>query len=171
MEPGHFRGERVLLRPARDGDVPALMAVLRDPEVAPWWGDYDEGRLRADMNDPGAEMFVVEIEGGVIGLLQVVEENEPDYRHAALDISLRSDRHHQGLGQETLRVAIDYLIDERGHHRFTIDPAAENDRAIRCYTAVGFRPVGVMRRYERAPDGRWRDSLLMDLLAEEYRAG
>ena len=31
----------------------------------------------------------------------------------------------------------------------------------------GFKPVGVTRRSERRPDGGWRDSLLMDLLAEE----
>ena len=65
---------------------------------------------------------------------------------------------------------IDHMIDARGHHRFTIDPAAGNDRAIRAYAAVGFRPVGVMRQLRAAPDGTWRDGLLMDLLAEEYRA-
>jgi aminoglycoside 6'-N-acetyltransferase len=27
--------------------------------------------------------------------------------------------------------------------------------------------VGVMRRYERGPDGQWRDALLMDLLRED----
>jgi len=27
-----------------------------------------------------------------------------------------------------------------------------------------------MRRYERAPDGTWRDGLLMDLLADEFLA-
>jgi aminoglycoside 6'-N-acetyltransferase len=27
--------------------------------------------------------------------------------------------------------------------------------------------VGVLRSYERAPDGSWRDGLLMDLLADE----
>ena len=27
--------------------------------------------------------------------------------------------------------------------------------------------VGVLRAYERAPDGSWRDGLLMDLLADE----
>lgn len=32
---------------------------------------------------------------------------------------------------------------------------------------VGFRPVGVMRRYERGADGDWHDGLLMDLLADE----
>ena len=42
-----------------------------------------------------------------------------------------------------------------------------NARAIGSYRKVGFRDVGVMRRYERANDGTWRDSLLMDLLDEE----
>jgi aminoglycoside 6'-N-acetyltransferase len=60
-----------------------------------------------------------------------------------------------------------YLIEQRGHHRLTIDPAADNAAAIRCYEKVGFRPVGVMRRYEQGPDGTWHDGLLMELLAED----
>jgi hypothetical protein len=31
-----------------------------------------------------------------------------------------------------------------------------------CYD----RPVGIMRQYERGPDGTWHDGLLMDLLPE-----
>jgi aminoglycoside 6'-N-acetyltransferase len=42
-----------------------------------------------------------------------------------------------------------------------------NERAIRCYTAVGFQPVGVLRAYERTGDGPWHDNLLMDLLADD----
>jgi aminoglycoside 6'-N-acetyltransferase len=99
----------------------------------------------------------------------VTEELEPDYRHVALDIAIRADLHGRGFGRESLRAVIEHLIEERGHHRFTIDPATENERAIRSYAGLGFRPVGVMRRSERAPDGRWRDGLLMDLLAEELR--
>lgn len=60
-----------------------------------------------------------------------------------------------------------HLVDDRGHRRITIDPAAENLRAIRSYECVGFEPVGRMRAYCRKPDGRWVDGLLMDLLAEE----
>jgi aminoglycoside 6'-N-acetyltransferase len=60
-----------------------------------------------------------------------------------------------------------HMFEERGHHRATIDPAIENERAIRSYERVGFKRVGVMRKAERAPDGRWRDALVMDLLAEE----
>ena len=44
----------------------------------------------------------------------------------------------------------------------TIDPAAHNVRAIRCYEQVGFRPVGIMREYWLDPEGVWRDGLLLD---------
>jgi aminoglycoside 6'-N-acetyltransferase len=57
------------------------------------------------------------------------------------------------------------LVDDRGHHRVTIDPAASNAPAIRAYAKAGFRVVGVMRRYEREPDtDEWHDGLLMELI-------
>ena len=63
----------------------------------------------------------------------------------------------------------DYLFDEVGHHRITIDPAADNAAAIACYEGIGFKTVGVMRAYERQNDGSWGDGLLMDLLASERK--
>ena len=42
-----------------------------------------------------------------------------------------------------------------------------NERAIRAYERVGFKRVGIMRRYERGVDGEWHDGLLLDLLPEE----
>ena len=60
---------------------------------------------------------------------------------------------------------------ERGHHRLTIDPAADNEPAIRCYTAAGFRTVGVMRRYERGRDGSFHDGLLMELVRPDQPSG
>ena len=64
-----------------------------------------------------------------------------------------------------------YLLEVRGHHRLTIDPAADNARAIRTYEKVGFKPVGVMRMYERGSDGTYHDGLLMDMLAGELQEG
>jgi len=76
--------------------------------------------------------------------------------------------HSRGLGTEAVRRIVRHLIDDRGHHRITIDPAAANIAAIRAYQKVGFRPVGIMRRAERDADGRgWHDSLLMELLADD----
>jgi RimJ/RimL family protein N-acetyltransferase len=49
-----------------------------------------------------------------------------------------------------------------------IDPAADNQAAVRCYAAAGFQPVGTMRQYEKDLDGdEWHDGLLMELLADD----
>jgi aminoglycoside 6'-N-acetyltransferase len=163
-----LRGERVLLRPIRDEDVAPIAAILAEPSVVKWWGEHDQERTRRELlEDPDCETFVIERDGDVIGLVLVSEENDPQYRSAGLDISLATAHQGQGLGREALALAIDHLVKGRGHHRITIDPAAENEIAIRCYRALGFKPVGIMRQYERAPDGSWRDGLLMDLLADE----
>ena len=166
-----LRGERVLLRPLEERDVIPLAAILAEPEVARWWGRWDADRVRADLLEwEGDAALAIESDGQLAGFLQVTEEDEPQYRHASLDVFLRTADQGRGLAREALRLVIAHLIAARGHHRLTIDPAAANERAIRAYAALGFKPVGVMRRYERGPDGEWHDGLLMDLLAEEFGA-
>lgn len=160
-----LQGERVLLRPAQLDDAQALADILAEPEVARWWGANDIDSVREEMR--AQPSFVIVIDDAVAGWLQVHEENEPDYPSVAFDIVLATALHRRGYGREALRLAIAHFI-ERGHHRFSIDPSAANERAIRSYTSVGFKPVGILRSYERAPDGRWRDGLLMDLLADEF---
>ena len=166
-----LRAGRVTLRPLHDGDLDRLTAIVAAPGVAEWWSPpRDAQQARDELRNDGTA-FAIDIDGALAGWLAYEEENEPDYRHAGLDIFLAPEYQGQGLGPEALRLAARWLVDERGHHRLTIDPAAHNERAIRAYEAVGFRPVGVMRRYERGADGRWHDNLLMDLLAEELRGG
>jgi aminoglycoside 6'-N-acetyltransferase len=111
--------------------------------------------------------FVIEVDGEAVGAVQYGEVEDPMYRSASIDLYVTTPRHGQGLGSEAVRVLARHLIEERGHHRLTIDPAADNAPAIRAYQKVGFRPVGVMRSYERGPDGTWHDGLLMELLADE----
>jgi aminoglycoside 6'-N-acetyltransferase len=147
---------RLTLRPMKPEDVEELTSIVTASE---WWS-YDSSL-------DGDPAFVIEVEGERAGWLGFYEEEEPDYRHASVDIVLAPAFCDRGLGPEALRTAIAWLVRERGHHRISIDPAVANGRAVRAYTKVGFRPVGVMRRYERGPDGTWHDNLLMDLLAEE----
>ena len=164
-----LHGERLTLRPLAEEHLDRLVVLLSHPSVRRWWGTVEgPDALRADLRHDGSA-FAIEVDGATAGWLGVLEENEPDYRHAALDVALGPDHQDRGLGPEALRTAIRWLIEQRGHHRFTIDPAVANERAVRAYAAVGFRPVGVLRRYERGPDGTWEDGLLMDLLADELR--
>src|SRR5919206_3530695 len=167
--PPTLRGDRLTLRPLRDDDVDRLAEIVAAPGVREWWGPLDGPEdARAELRAYGPA-FAIEVDGALAGWLGYAEETDPDYRHAGLDIFLAPEHQGRGLGREALRLAARWLVDARGHHRLTIDPACANERAIRAYAAVGFRPVGVMRRYERGADGRWHDNLLMDLLAEELR--
>ncbi len=162
-------GPRVTLRPVRAGDEATLRDIFTDPGVAAWWGDPD--KALDDLRDPGEDEshFIIEVRGQPAGFIQCFEEPDPMYRYASIDISLRSPWQGQGLGPEAIRVLASHLFDVRGHHRLTIDPAAHNTRAIKAYERVGFKPVGVMRQYERGVDGEWHDGLLMDMLAAELR--
>jgi len=153
------------LRPLADGDEAELLRIHRTPEVTRWWDAPAEG---FPWDEPESTRLTIEVDGAVAGLIQFSEEVEPRYRHASVDLFLDPDLHGRGLGTEALRRVVRHLIDDRGHHRITIDPAADNAAAIRAYEKVGFRPVGVMRRYERDVDGGgWHDGLLMELLAGE----
>ncbi|WP_173101025.1 GNAT family N-acetyltransferase [Actinomadura verrucosospora] len=164
-----LHGASVTLRPATDADVPVLAAVRAKPEVYRWWrGDADlAAEVARDLADPETEKRVIEHEGQAVGMIQWHAEQDPDYRHAGIDIFLDPSVRGRGLGPDAVHTVARHLFDDHGHHRLTIDPAAANAAAIRCYEKVGFRPVGIMRQYERGTDGPWHDGLLMDLLAAE----
>ena len=160
-------GERVLLAPVTAEHVPALLRIRVTAEVLVRWGDPgDEPDWPFD--DPETVCFAVIVDDEVLGLVQYGVETDPSYRHASIDIFLDPAVHGRGLGRDAVRTLARHLIDGRGHHRLVIDPAADNETAIRAYEAVGFRRVGVMRAYERDADGKgWHDGLLMELLAGE----
>ncbi len=165
-----LRGERVVLRPLEEGDRPRLIEILEEPEVARWFGTASVKESADEfISDAEVTGFAIEASGAVAGAIGFYEEDTPDYRHAGIDLFLATASQNQGLGTDAVRTLARYLIEERRHHRLIIDPAASNERAIKVYERVGFRPVGVMRSYERGPDGTFHDGLLMDLLAEELR--
>jgi aminoglycoside 6'-N-acetyltransferase len=155
----------MILRPLAAGDAAQLRRIHETPEVARWWELPDES---FPFDEPEATRLTIEVDGSVAGMIQFTEEPEPKYRHAGIDLFVDPALHGRGIGTEAVRRVVRHLIDDRGHHRITIDPAATNAAAIRAYEKVGFRPVGVMRRYERDADGKgWHDGLLMELLAGE----
>ena len=158
--------DAVDLRPLAPGDAAALRRIRATPEVRRWWGDVEDDFPASD--EPDVTRYAVLVGGVVAGMVQTAEEEEPRYRHAGIDIFLDPAVHGRGVGTEVLRRVVDHLIRERGHHRITIDPAAANAAAIRAYGKVGFKPVGIMRDYERDTGGDgWHDGLLMELLARD----
>jgi aminoglycoside 6'-N-acetyltransferase len=158
----------MILRSLAHGDEVALRRIRLTPEVLRWWDVLEDGFPWTD--EPEATRLAIEVDGAVVGMIQFCEEPTAKYRHASIDLFLDPALHGRGLGSEAVRHVVRHLVDDRGHHRITIDPAVGNVPAIRAYEKVGFRPVGVLRRNERdVGGGGWHDSLLMELLAGEER--
>ncbi|HEY6399643.1 MAG TPA: GNAT family protein [Solirubrobacteraceae bacterium] len=164
-------GELCTLRPLASDDVERLVEIQSEPSVARWWNLPDAQELRQKIEgrtEPLEVLLGIERDGHLIGMIQYFEEGGPDFRHAGIDLFIATEYQRHGIGTDAVRTLARHLIDERGHHRLTIDPTVDNTAAIRTYGKVGFRPVGVMREYWRSPEGVWRDGLLMDLLAREF---
>jgi len=158
-------GELVRLAPLAEHHAEALRAIRSDPRVAEWWDELEPDFPLAD--EPESTRLTINHDGEIAGMVQFGEELEPKYRHASIDIFVAPAHQGRGVCTEAIKLVVDYLLTERGHHRITIDPAAHNAAAIACYSKAGFRPVGVMRLAERDADGQgWHDALLMELVIE-----
>lgn len=170
-----LKGARLLLRPVTEGDLPRLLEILREPSVARRWSTPDDASdraLLAGTDGDGSEhitTYTITEDGEILGWIAGWERLDEAYRHAGIDVVLSTSAQGKGYGPEAIRLVCHYLFDTRGHHRITIDPAADNTNAISAYEKVGFRRVGILRRYERGPDGTFHDGVLLDLLPEDLR--
>ncbi len=155
------------LRPLSPDDAAVLRRIRREPEVHRWWGTLE---AEFPWDEPEATRWTILRGGAVVGMIQATEENEPRYRHAGIDVFLDPAVHGQGVGSEAVSRVAAHLMQDRGHHRITIDPALANVAAIRAYEKAGFRRVGIMRASEREVDADgWHDALLMELIAADLR--
>lgn len=144
-----------------------LRELHQQPNVLRWWGPMEDD---FPDDEPETTRFAIVADGQVVGMIQFGEEKEPDYRHAWIDIFVGDDHAGRGVGTEAIDQLIRVLHEEHGHHRITIDPALDNEPAIRSYEKAGFRRVGVLEAAWRDPwSGEWRDELLMELVIERPR--
>jgi aminoglycoside 6'-N-acetyltransferase len=158
-------GGALVLRALARGDEAELVRIHREPEVARWW---DQPEPAFPWDEPSSQRLTIVYEGAVAGLIQYWEEPEPKYRHAGIDVFVDPRLHARGIGSAAVAGLSRALIQTRGHHRVTVDPAVGNRAAVRAYEKAGFVPVGVMRLSERDADGQgWHDSVLMELVVED----
>jgi len=150
------------LQPLDVRHVEPLRALHQQPGVTKWWGPMEPA---FPFDEPESRRFAIVVEGQVAGLAQWGDDSYDENRHAYVDIFLGDEFTGRGLGTEAMSRMTWMLIEDHGYHRITVDPAVENEAAIRSYERAGFRSVGVRERaYLEPSSGEWRDELLMELV-------
>jgi RimJ/RimL family protein N-acetyltransferase len=178
-------GELVLLRPFRAEDLPAMRAVLLDPEGRILTGSVHDGaQARAPLapeeeerardwllsrNDQGSRLDLAVTDKATRECVgeAVLNDWDPGNESCNFRIFLGPRGRDRGLGTEATRLIVGYGFESLGLHRISLEVYAFNPRARRAYEKAGFRPEGVLRESLRY-DGRWIDATVMSALATEW---
>ncbi|KUL25913.1 GNAT family N-acetyltransferase [Streptomyces regalis] len=173
-----LRGERALLRPFTEEDVPVMARILSDPEVIRLTGSSEEefglDRLRAwygsrnDQTDR-LDLGIVDRESGeLVGEAVLNEWDEPN-RNCSFRILIGPGGRDRGLGTEAVRLMVGHGFEQLGLHRIQLEAYGHNHRALRVYEKAGFVVEGV-RREADLRDGQWVDWVFMAILDREWAA-
>jgi L-amino acid N-acyltransferase YncA len=162
---------RAFVRPSRDDDVPAMLAIYRH-HISHGVGDLGEyedasldaedlKRRRKNMRGRRLPHLVAERAGEVLGYAYAVPfRKRPAYRFAVKhSIYVRHDVVHEGLGRMLLNALIDACAaaDYRQMIGY-IDGA--NLASLRLHEACGFREAGRLLSIGHK-FGRWTDSIVV----------
>lgn len=175
-----IRGRRVWLRALEAADLPAYKRAVDSLEVGSWAGFpwphsdatierwYDEVR---DRHGHGEYWFAISPLGSdeFIGTVWLWSKGS---RLDGLELSVFVTEEAglgQGLGTDAIEAALDFIFGSYETERVWLTTEAENARARRAFEKCGFRVDGTIRHHFRRA-GRWRDSLLMAIVREDWAA-
>ncbi|HKN78100.1 MAG TPA: ribosomal protein S18-alanine N-acetyltransferase [Lysobacter sp.] len=142
-----------ILRPMREADLPAVMAIEQRAYAFPWTQGVFRDCLLA--NHPA---WVLVEDGHVIGY--AVLSVAADEAHV-LNLCTAPEVQGRGHGRRLLRALLQ-LARGRGAQRMFLEVRPSNGPAIALYHDEGFNEIGRRPRYYPARDGR-EDALVMAL--------
>ena len=170
--------EQITLRELRDGDAPALMAMLTSSEVvrfiSPPPSTLDGfDRLihwaRREREQGGYVCFAVVPHGmtAPVGLFQL-RRIEKGFVTAEWGFALGSAYWGTGIFSEAARLLVDFAVETIGVRRLEARAVAANGRGNGALRKIGAVQEGRLRR-AFLKDGRYVDQVLWSILADEWR--
>ncbi|MEZ5887675.1 MAG: N-acetyltransferase family protein [Paracoccaceae bacterium] len=158
----------MIIRPAEDRDLPAIVAlwnpVIRDTTIIFHTEERDEAKaaeIIATRRAGGHEFFVALEEGRLLGFATYAQFRAGNGYAHALEHSIILDpaAWGRGAGRALMRSLEDHARAAGGHTLFA-GVAGENAAGIAFHEKVGFKTVAVIPEAGRK-FGRWLDLVLM----------
>lgn len=176
-----IRTSRLELRDFRADDIDAVHAYASDPLVTRYtsWGPNTEAETRefletvaAEAASPARRSFALAVvlrEGeALIGSCAIMSRREM-YREYEIGYVLHRDHWGRGIASEVAAALLGFGFGELGAHRIYAQVDPENEPSSRLLKRLGFRQEGHFRK-DLLLRGEWRDSLVLAMLDEEWRA-
>ncbi len=173
-------GELCYLSPCSPEDADHWACWLNDIEVALPLGDeaytvYGLGKAERDLaditqSDGSLPVFtIVDLKtDAAIGRCLLFDVDALN-RSAKVGIFIgEKDFWGRGIGQEAIRLLLDYGFNLLNLHSVMLGAFSFNVRAVEVYRKVGFQEIG-LRRQARIVAGKAYDVVMMDMLEDEFR--
>ena len=172
-----LKGEKVLLRPMKQEDIPRQHDFFQDLELYGLDSDtpavsssestqaFYETRVKPDRN---IAPFAIEADGKYIGHCALMNLQN---RHGNVELGITiGDRDYwgRGYGRDAIRLLLEYGFHYIGARRIELTTHAKNERAIRCYLACGFVEEGRPRQVVWI-EGEYVDLVNMAILRGEWQ--
>ena len=161
--------ERLVLRRMDMDDVPALHAILSNPDAMRYWSTLPHETLAvteawvagtmAEVANGEADDLAIVLNGTVIGKVGLWQANE-------IGVIVSPERWSRGYATEAMRAAIARAFG-RGINLITADIDPENTASRRLFEKLGFRVTGSAKATFKIGEV-WADSLYVALSPEDW---
>lgn len=172
-------GEKIYFRSLEREDAPLLVPWVNDTEVTrtlelfyrptPLQIEVDFiDRIYKSEHDVVFGITVRETDKliGVTGLHQINFKN----RRAVFGIFIgEKSEWGKGYGTEATALITRYAFETLNLNRVGLQVYEDNDRGIKAYERVGFKPEGILRQMMYR-EGRYWNTIIMSILREEWEA-
>lgn len=149
-------------------DIPAIMAIERDPAYELFIGNFPAEEHAARLASDNDHYFVWREGGAVLAFAILSKLAEP---HGVVLLKrLGAAETDTGLSRKMMPLLIDQVFERFGANRFELDVAVLNPRATHVYRREGFVQEGTVREVYRHWDGAYHSSHLFSMLRREWEA-
>lgn len=170
-------GDRIYLSPRNVEDVEKFTEWLNDFETTEYIGrsgmivtlDGEKKFLEENNSLDNAVIFSIVTlkEDKLIGTISIENINYIS-RKGALGVFIGDKEYREnGYGTEAIRLILDYGFNHINLNNIALDLMEFNERAYACYKKCGFKEYG-RRRKSNFINGKYYDTIKMDMLAEEF---
>ena len=150
-----------------EDDYPLLISWIPDEAFNFLWGGplyrwpISVEQIRRQQVREGIKSFLLVSEQKKVGYIELCEESSDSCRLSRILVAEASARG-KGYGQQLIKLAIEYAQNSLSTEMVTLVVFEHNERAIRCYKALGFQVTGRDAK-SRKFDGQWWPLLHMEM--------